>query len=72
MNRKERRAAMKQGHTDFYEDHVRKLPQVQPGTPLEKGKVYHLVYHHDAWCGIYDGLGCDCDPDEEIRGPEPM
>jgi hypothetical protein len=72
MNRRERRAAIKKGHTDFYRDHIRKLPKVQPGAPLEKGKVYHAVFLHDAWCSIYDGGPCNCNPIQETYGPEPV
>jgi hypothetical protein len=72
MNRKQRRAAMQQGETDFFHSHILKLPKVQPGAALERGRVYHLVCHHDHWCAIYDGRGCNCNPIQEYYGPEPV
>jgi hypothetical protein len=46
----------------FYQNHVANLPKVPLGTPLERGKVYHLVIHHDEWCRIYDESACNCAP----------
>src|SRR5262245_3977959 len=63
MNRKERRAAKsKKRHQDFYERHVKHLPIIPIGAPLERGKVYHFVTHHDSWCAFYEGGDCNCNP----------
>jgi hypothetical protein len=62
MNRHQRRAARRNIENKFYNDYVRHLPKVSLDTPIERGKVYHLVFHHDDWCTIYDGGGaCNCD-----------
>jgi hypothetical protein len=60
MNRKQRRAARINRETDFYHDYIRHLPEVPHSAPFEKGKVYHIVCHHDDWCTIYDGCDCNC------------
>jgi hypothetical protein len=62
MNRRERRrrAAMAR-HNRFFDEHVRHLAEVGPevlGTP----GVNHMVFIHSAWCAIYDGKSCNCDP----------
>jgi hypothetical protein len=62
MNRHDRRRA-KAKHNNFVEDYVRHLPQVPVDEPIECGGVYHLVYRHDDWCGIYSkpsGTLADC------------
>jgi hypothetical protein len=63
MNRRERRrqAAM-QRHNSFYNNYVRHLPEVGP-EGLGKPGVSHIVFCHDDWCRIYEGKGCNCDPD---------
>jgi hypothetical protein len=67
MNRAARRAAAaraRKRHTDFYSSYVRHLPRVPVGAPLERGRVYHLVLHHDDWCRFYDTenvADCNCD-----------
>jgi hypothetical protein len=63
MNRRERRRARAMAqHNDFYNNYITHLPTVPPGAPLERGRVYHMVMHHDDWCSIYSGGGCNCDP----------
>jgi hypothetical protein len=49
---------------------------VPPGGALQRGRLYHLVVHHDEWCRIFNkdngGLAdCDCDPVVEVRA-EPV
>jgi hypothetical protein len=64
MNRHERRRskAMARENT-FYTDYIRHLPSVPIDAPLERGRLYHIVMHHDEWCAIYDGKGqCNCNP----------
>jgi hypothetical protein len=61
MNRKHRRAEHIKRETNFYESYIRHLPEVPVDAPLERGKVYHIVCHHDVWCSIYDGGICNCD-----------
>ena len=56
MNRHERRRREK-----FVTDYVEHLDQVPFGV-LERGRVYHSVYYHDDWCGIFKGGICTCSP----------
>jgi hypothetical protein len=62
MNRHERRrkAAMAK-HNSFVNDYVHHLPEVGPDV-LRKPGVSHMVFYHDDWCRIYDGMGCNCEP----------
>jgi hypothetical protein len=63
MNRHQRRRARRMArHNRFYETYVQYLPQVAPDAPLEPGRVYHLVFHHDEWCAFYSGQECNCRP----------
>ena len=63
MNRHQRRRARKMaGHNKFYNDYIRHLPQVALDAPLERGRLYHTVVHHDEWCAFYDDKDCNCDP----------
>jgi hypothetical protein len=61
MNRHERRRARRIDNA-FYEAHVRHLPQVPLNAPLERGRVYHMVYQHDDCCARYAGVDCNCNP----------
>jgi hypothetical protein len=49
-------------HNRFYESYVRHLLRVALDAPLERGRVHHDVFLHDAWCGIYRGRDCNCQP----------
>jgi hypothetical protein len=65
MNRHQRRAARAKREGDFYQNYIQQLPEVPMEAPLERGRLYHTVCHHDPWCAIYDtdtgGLGqCNC------------
>jgi len=63
MNRNERRRqAAKARQNGFFEDYVRHLPEVGPGFLGQPG-ITHMVCFHDDWCRIYDGEGCNCEPD---------
>lgn len=63
MNRHERRrAAAMNRENAFYLQYVRHLPPVPLDAPLEPGRVYHKVFNHDNWCGIYSGHQCNCNP----------
>lgn len=63
MNRHERRRARAMAQeNDFYNDYVAHLPKVPIDAPLERGKLYHVVMHHDDWCRIYSGEDCNCNP----------
>jgi hypothetical protein len=33
--------------------------------------VHEVSVYHDAWCGIYRGARCNCDPEIEIASPLP-
>jgi hypothetical protein len=46
---------------DLFSDYVEHLDQAPFGV-LERGQVYHSVYYHDAWCGIFKGGICTCSP----------
>jgi hypothetical protein len=68
MNRHARRKAAAQarrrGHNEYYETYVKHLPQAPIGEPLERGRVHHLVFHHDDWCRFYETgnfVDCNCD-----------
>jgi hypothetical protein len=63
MNRHERRrqAAMAR-ENDFFNSYVRHLPEVGPEV-IGKPGVSHVVFHHNEWCEIYSGKGCNCDPE---------
>lgn len=64
MNRHERRRARRmERESKFYNDYVAHLPRLPQSSPLERGKVYHVVTFHDRWCDIYSGKGCNCSPD---------
>lgn len=52
----------KERENAFYNNYIQHLPQVPVDAPLERGRVYHAVMHHDAWCGIYKGKACNCNP----------
>jgi hypothetical protein len=64
MNRQQRRrqAAMAK-QNKFVTDYVQHLPEVGPETIRKPGRVCHMVCYHDDDCTIYDGKGCNCDPD---------
>lgn len=69
MNRKHRRArAAMHRSSKFIRDYVAHLPEVDP---MDFGPgVYHLIYYHDSWCGIYKGNACNCEPDvRKFREP---
>jgi hypothetical protein len=67
MNRRARRAAAaraRKRHSDFYADYVRHLPRVPADAPIEPGKIYHIVCHHDDWCKFYETenfADCNCE-----------
>ena len=70
MNRKQRRAEKAKNRARenrVYETYVRHLPEVPLDQPLERGRVYHMVFHHDDWCGIHAGGECTCNPTIERR-----
>jgi hypothetical protein len=66
-NRHTRRAAAaraRKRQTDLYHDYIRHLPRVPVGASLERGRVYHLVLHHDDRCKFYETenvADCNCD-----------
>jgi hypothetical protein len=61
MNRHQRRRARSMArHNHVYGSYVRHLPRVALDAPLERGRVYHDVFFHDEWCGIYSGAECNC------------
>jgi len=63
MNRHQRRRAEKVArHNKFYTTYVRHLPRVAADAPFERGKIYHVVFNHDAWCAFYDDKACNCNP----------
>jgi len=75
-NRHARRAAAaraRKRHTNIYRDYIRHLPRVPVNAPLEPGRVYHAVFHHDDWCRFYlTGNFADCNCDViETRHVEP-
>jgi hypothetical protein len=45
----------------FFNDYVSNLPEVGPEA-IGKHGVTHIVCFHDNWCSIYDGEGCNCNP----------
>jgi len=47
----------------FFTEYVQHLPEVGPETIGKPGRVCHMVCYHDEDCTIYDGKGCNCDPD---------
>jgi hypothetical protein len=49
-------------YTAFYQKYVRHLPRIPLNAPLERGRVYHIAIHHDAWCAFYKGEACNCKP----------
>jgi hypothetical protein len=61
MNRAQlRRAACKIREGEL-QNYIHHLPEVPVDAPMERGKVYHYVFHHDPWCTVYDGGGeCNC------------
>jgi hypothetical protein len=65
-NRHARRAAAARArHDNFYQQHIRHLPEVPVDAPLERGRVYHTVFHHDDWCKFYETenmADCNCSP----------
>lgn len=44
---------------------------------IKAGQVYETRVAHDAWCGIFDGRACNCNPEVtlfelvEPSGPKP-
>jgi hypothetical protein len=48
-------------------NYVAKLLRLQAsgGVPLAPG-VHDMAIYHDAWCGIYRGKRCNCDPEIKI------
>jgi hypothetical protein len=63
MNRHQRRRARRIAHHNkFYRNYVRHLPRLPIDAPLERGRVYHMVFHHDEWCAFYSGAPCNCNP----------
>jgi len=54
-------------------NYMRKLAaMIQAGTvPCTIG-VQEISVYHDAWCGIYRGKRCNCDPEIEISPPAPV
>jgi hypothetical protein len=63
MNQHERRRERKLNRENkFYSGYVAHLPRVPIDGPLEPGRVYHMVFHHDEWCAFYDGRPCNCNP----------
>jgi hypothetical protein len=63
MNRHQRRRAARMArHNQLYETYVRHLPRVPLDAPLERGRVYHMVYFHDEQCAFYSGKSCNCQP----------
>jgi hypothetical protein len=60
--RQRRRARLMARHNRFYQSYVRHLPRTPLDAPLERGRVYHLVMQHDAWCDFYSSKTCNCDP----------
>ena len=42
------------------------LPKILATNP--KPGLSHAYVFHDAWCAIFKGGTCDCNPDVEVRG----
>jgi len=40
------------------------------GASLKPGGLYHAIIHHDSWCAIYKGGGCNCTPDISVCGDD--
>jgi hypothetical protein len=62
-DRRRQRAMDRQN--SFYSDYVRHLPRSGPDA-IGKPGVHHDVLHHDPDCSIYDGEGCNCEPEVEM------
>lgn len=59
------RARKMQRHDAWYQGDVKHLPQVPLDAPYERGRLYHMCFHHDHWCAFYDTesmADCNCDP----------
>ena len=33
------------------------------------GVVTHIHVYHDAWCGVYNGRPCNCNPELHVGDP---
>jgi hypothetical protein len=65
--RRRQAAVERRRHNRVYNDYIRHLPEVPLDVPLERGRVYHLVFSHDPHCKIYDQptaslVNCTCLP----------
>ena len=58
----ERRRAKMERESKFYRSYVQHLPEVPVDAPFERGRLHHLVVHHDQWCNFYDDGPCNCNP----------
>jgi hypothetical protein len=66
MNRHQRRRQNAMARQDqFFNDHVRHLPEVGLDV-IGKPGVHHLVCFHDQWCRIYSGEACNCEPHVKV------
>lgn len=67
-NRRARRAAAarnRKKHDRFYQTYIQHLPQIPIDAPYERGRVYHMCFHHDDWCRFYETenlADCNCNP----------
>jgi hypothetical protein len=62
MNRAHLRRAARKIREGELQNYIHHWPEVPVDAPMERGKVYHYVFHHDPWCTVYDGGGeCNCD-----------
>jgi hypothetical protein len=49
------------------QNYQKKLARLQARGGLNLGPgVHDMAVSHDAWCGIYKGKRCNCDPDITI------
>jgi len=53
-------------------NYVRKLAYLCRIGAIPRGTEWHLIdIYHDAWCGIYQGKRCNCDPDIRLKATVP-
>ena len=58
MNKKSYMSTLAGPPIDTY---TKKLLPIASAVP--KGTLWDGTCYHDAWCGIYNGRRCNCDPD---------
>jgi hypothetical protein len=51
---------------------IKLAKMVEAGTVPSAGGVHEISVYHDAWCGIYRGVRCNCDPIIEVLPPAPV